>query len=73
VNHERTGLLSQPGDAQSLAQNVMRVLEDPELAANLAYNAHEESRHYHWEAVREQWLDIYRSLMPPASKFGRIT
>ena len=58
------------GDAQSLAKNVTRVLENPELAASLAHNAHEESRRYRWEAVREQWLDIYRSLMPRASKFG---
>jgi len=73
VDHERTGLLSEPGDAQSLAKNVIRVLENPELTASLAHNAHEESRRYRWEAVREQWLDIYRSLMPRVSKFGRIT
>jgi glycosyltransferase involved in cell wall biosynthesis len=62
VEHERTGLLSDPGDVRGLAQNVIRVLRDPELASRLACNALEESRRYRWTAVREQWLDVYRSL-----------
>lgn len=62
VEHERTGLLSQPGDAQALAANVIRVLRDPELAGRLAANAHRESSRYHWAVVRKQWLDVYRSL-----------
>jgi glycosyltransferase involved in cell wall biosynthesis len=66
VEHERTGLLSEPGDVHTLAQNVLRLLKDPELAANLACNAHEESRRYRWAAVRQQWLEVYRSLMPRA-------
>jgi len=68
VDHERTGLLSQPGDAHALAQNALRLIEDPQLAANLACNAHEESRRYRWEAVREQWLEVYRSLTPRAER-----
>jgi L-malate glycosyltransferase len=62
VEHERTGLLSEPGDAAALAQNVIRLLTDPELGARLATNAYEESRRYRWTAVREQWLAIYRSM-----------
>ena len=62
VEHERTGLLSEPGDIRALAQNVIRLLRDPELASRLALNAFEESRSYRWTAVREQWLEVYRSL-----------
>ena len=62
VEHERTGMLSEPGDAAALAANVIRVLRDQELAGQLAANAHKESSRYHWQAVREQWLDLYRSL-----------
>jgi L-malate glycosyltransferase len=64
VEHERTGLLSPPGDAHALAQNVLRVLREPELATKLAYNAFEESRRYGWPEVRRQWLDVYRWLVP---------
>jgi glycosyltransferase involved in cell wall biosynthesis len=63
VEHERTGLLSQVGDEKALAANVVRLLRDPALAARLAQNAHDESRKYTWEAVREQWLNTYRGLI----------
>jgi glycosyltransferase involved in cell wall biosynthesis len=61
IQHERTGLLSPPGDAQALADNVIRLLKEPELAAHLALHARAELRHYSWETVREQWLTIYRA------------
>jgi glycosyltransferase involved in cell wall biosynthesis len=63
VEHERTGLLSAVGDEKALAANVIRLLRDPELAARLAQNAYQESRKYTWDAVREQWVDVYRGLM----------
>ncbi len=62
VEHERTGLLSEPGNARALAHNVIRLLNDPELSSRLAINAHGESRHYCWTEVRGQWLEIYDSL-----------
>ena len=63
VEHERTGLLSPVGDEKALAANVIRLLRDPALAARLAQNAHDESRKYTWEAVREQWVNTYRGLL----------
>jgi L-malate glycosyltransferase len=62
VDHERTGLLSAPGDAVALAQNVVRVLQDSELADRLASNARQESQRYSWAVVREQWREVYRAL-----------
>jgi L-malate glycosyltransferase len=62
VEHERTGLLSEPGDFRAVAANVIRLLRDADLAARVASNAHEESRRYRWGAVREQWLEVYQSL-----------
>ena len=62
VEHERTALLCAPGDVQTLAENVIRLLRNPELALHLAENAHKESQRYRWETVRGQWLQIYRSL-----------
>jgi len=62
VEHERTGLLSPTGDSEALAANVMRVLRDPTFATQLARNAHDECRRYAWCRVREQWLEVYRSL-----------
>jgi glycosyltransferase involved in cell wall biosynthesis len=62
VEHERTGLLSEVGDANAIARNVVRLLRDSELASRLALNAYQESQSYRWPAVREQWLEHYRSV-----------
>jgi len=63
VEHERTGLLSPVGDEKALAASVLRLLREPALAATLAKNAYQESQKYRWDVVREQWLDIYQSLL----------
>jgi glycosyltransferase involved in cell wall biosynthesis len=63
VEHERTGLLCDPGDWRALAENALRLLREPDLAHQIANNAHEESKRYRWENVRSQWLDVYRKLL----------
>ena len=62
VEHERTGLMCEPGEWQLLAECVLRLLREPALASRLAANAHEESKKYRWESVRGEWLATYRSL-----------
>jgi glycosyltransferase involved in cell wall biosynthesis len=62
VEHERTGLLSEPGDWAALAENVLRLLREPTLAMRLARNAHLESQRNCWEEVRPKWLEVYRSV-----------
>jgi len=63
IEHERTGLLSPTGDAPALARNVIRVLQDSELAERLVENARQELQRYCWAVVREQWLRVYRALV----------
>jgi glycosyltransferase involved in cell wall biosynthesis len=63
VQHERTGLLSPTGDAELLAENILWLLRDQELAARLADSAYEESSRYRWTAVRESWVGAYCELM----------
>lgn len=69
VRHEQTGLLCEPGNWESLAANVIRLLADPALAAALSQNAFEESKKYRWEAVRSRWLENYSAVLgrEPAS------
>jgi glycosyltransferase involved in cell wall biosynthesis len=62
VEHERTGLLCEPKDWRALAENALRLLREPDFARTLARNAYEESKGYRWEAVRERWLGVYRSV-----------
>lgn len=74
VEHERTGLLSKPGDAEALTSNVVRLLRDSDLAQRLISNALLESRKYEWSNVREKWLQVYRELGNvelPVNEFDR--
>ncbi|MGH9486490.1 MAG: glycosyltransferase [Terriglobales bacterium] len=59
IQHERTGLLSPVGDCDALAANVLRLLREPELAAELAANARRECARFRWDAVRSEWLAAY--------------
>ncbi len=68
VEHGRTGLLSPPGEPDALADNVLRVLRDPQLGLTLGSKAAEELRRYRWQAVREQWLSEYHALVPAKAK-----
>jgi glycosyltransferase involved in cell wall biosynthesis len=71
VEHGRTGLLSEPGNAHELAENVLSVLRDPQLAKRLTSNAFAESRRYRWDSVREQWLRVYRELLRESTRAAR--
>jgi glycosyltransferase involved in cell wall biosynthesis len=64
VEHERTGLLSDPGDPTALAQNLIRLLKDPDLATRLAENALAECERWTWASVRDRWSSIYVELVP---------
>lgn len=62
VEDGRTGLLSPVGDARRLAEGVLRLLRDAELAGSIALNARQEVERYSWQAVRQQWLDVYQDV-----------
>jgi len=62
VEHERTGLLSPVGDAESLAANVLRLIRDARLASHIGESAYQESHKYEWCSVRSEWLSQYRRL-----------
>ena len=59
LRHEDTALLCPIGDARALADQLRRLLREPELALQIAHRAHEESRMYRWVSIRTKWLDVY--------------
>lgn len=62
VEHERTGMLCDPGDWEALGTSVIRLLNDAVLAQRLVANGLLESKRYLWEAIRPEWLKVYGSL-----------
>lgn len=57
--HEATALLASAEDWRVIAENVCRLLEDPDLASRLAAQAFERCRQYEWESVRESLYRTY--------------
>jgi glycosyltransferase involved in cell wall biosynthesis len=72
VEHGRTGLLSPPGEAHALAQNVIQLLQNPERAEQLATNARQEFQRYSWQIVREQWLGVYRGMTSKGARSAEV-
>jgi glycosyltransferase involved in cell wall biosynthesis len=71
VEHDRTGLLVPPADADALAHAVLALAADPERVERLgrAGRAHVEQR-FSWNAVIGRLTDLY-SRLAPATREGR--
>jgi glycosyltransferase involved in cell wall biosynthesis len=57
-----TGLLSPPGDARALAEHVVRLLSDRELAASLVTRARERVKEFSVERMVERTLEVYETV-----------
>ena len=58
-----TGLLVPAGDDGRMAEAVLRILGDRELAARIGGAALADVQQYAWPRVRQRWLDMYASLL----------
>ena len=69
VQDGRNGLLAEPGNAEDLAEKIMRLLKDRELAARLGRQAREDcTRRYNPEAIARETLDYYKEVLRRAGK-----
>ncbi len=57
------GLLAACGDHAAIASNVIHLIEDPAFALRLTAAARESCERYRWDAVRAQWISLYRSVL----------
>ena len=64
MRHEEHGLLAPIDDHATLAEHVLRLLDDPPFARRLASAAHEVVlRTYSWPRVRGEWLRVYSEVV----------
>jgi glycosyltransferase involved in cell wall biosynthesis len=61
VEHDRNGLLVEPGDAQALADAIVRILSDRELAERLSVGAHASADF--WTSSPEEFAARVRALV----------
>jgi glycosyltransferase involved in cell wall biosynthesis len=62
VEHQRTGLMASCGDYREMAALALRLLADHALAMKITNNARQECERYRWDAVKNDWLKLYREL-----------
>ncbi|RPI48517.1 MAG: glycosyltransferase, partial [Acidobacteria bacterium] len=65
------GLLTPLDDDRQIAAAVLRLLEEPGLAARLARAAHDSTEAFAWHQVRDRWLSAYRRLS--RAPFGAVS
>lgn len=59
AQHGVSAMLSAVGDEDAMTANVLRVLQQAELADRLRHAGLGEARKYDWSEVKQQWLDAY--------------
>jgi glycosyltransferase involved in cell wall biosynthesis len=64
VEHEKSGLLSEPGDVETLASHISRLLRDPALSARMGeYGRHEVESRFTLDRMSRDVERVYRSLV----------
>ncbi|PWI56933.1 1,4-alpha-glucan branching protein domain-containing protein [Sulfoacidibacillus thermotolerans] len=64
VRHEETGLTFYAGNPDSLADQIMRLLDDPELSRRLSERAYEVClQSYDWQALARRTVAVYEQSM----------
>jgi glycosyltransferase involved in cell wall biosynthesis len=59
LTQEKTGLLVADGDVEAMAQAVVRLLREPELAQRLSDGGRELALESSWERVRLRWEQVF--------------
>jgi glycosyltransferase involved in cell wall biosynthesis len=62
LEDERDALLVPPGSPDAMARAVRRILNDPELAARLSYNAYLKARKFDWSVVLPKWEALLKAV-----------
>ncbi len=62
IDHARTGFLVERRDPECFAASVIKVLDDPALAMDMALNAAARARHYTWSVAAGRLRRLYADL-----------
>ncbi len=63
VKDNNNGLLSEPGNPDSIAENVIKILSDKKLRARLARNAPASVKRFDWDKGTREYVKIYESVL----------
>ncbi|MGE3275488.1 MAG: glycosyltransferase family 4 protein [Vicinamibacterales bacterium] len=66
------GLLAPADDHDGLAAHVLTLLEEPAFGERLARQAHATCAARTWPVLRDQWLRLYRSVLPSTAAHATV-
>jgi phosphatidyl-myo-inositol alpha-mannosyltransferase len=66
ANHDETGILFQPGDADALATAMLELLQDEDRRVEYGAAARRAAEPYSWDRIGRSLLEIYGRLAPQA-------
>lgn len=68
VRHEENGLMVAINDDAAMARQALRLIRDPDLAAQLSGGGRKEClEKFVWSAVRDEWIALYRTTASAAA------
>jgi glycosyltransferase involved in cell wall biosynthesis len=59
IGNPPAGLLAQPGDVESLANEIQRILREPDLKRELVKNGRERVKDFYWDKLAKELEQIY--------------
>lgn len=66
ADHDETGILVEPGDAEALAAAMVELLEDEERRRAFGAAARKAAEPYSWERIAAELVSVYERLTAPA-------
>jgi glycosyltransferase involved in cell wall biosynthesis len=71
LEHEKTGLLVDNEDVIGMTTSIIRLLENPSLAARLSQQGRQLAESCAWEIVQSKWEELFRMLHPTFARQNR--
>ena len=62
IEHGKTGLLFESGNADALAQEMLWALGHPDKVSHIIMQAQDDVQKYTWENVKENILNLYEQI-----------
>ena len=63
IDEGENGLLVPPKDPISMAEAIIRILQEPGLAAQLSKNGRQKAEQYDWQTILPQWDSLFREVL----------
>jgi len=62
IEHEKDGILVNSEDDHRMFLEIKKIVENPEIGEQLAWNARNKAESFGWEKVRKAWLEVINNV-----------